>query len=88
MTTNEELEQQIKEIQERNKRVELDKAWETGWMRRIIIFILTYGVILSFFLISKLPNPFANALVPALAFAVSTLTVDIAKRIWLKEKIQ
>ena len=32
---NQELEQEIEQIKERNKRVELDKAWETSWTRRI-----------------------------------------------------
>ena len=29
------LEQEVLKIQERNKRVELDKSWETSWLRRI-----------------------------------------------------
>lgn len=32
---NQELEQEIEQIKERNKRVELDKTWETSWTRRI-----------------------------------------------------
>ena len=32
---NQELEKEIEQIKERNKRVELDKAWETSWTRRI-----------------------------------------------------
>ena len=34
---------EIKKIQERNKRVELDKAWETSWTRKICICILTFN---------------------------------------------
>ena len=36
------LEKEIKEIKERNKRVETDKAWETSWTRKICIALLTY----------------------------------------------
>ena len=36
---NKELENEIIKIKERNKRVELDKAWETSWTRRICIMI-------------------------------------------------
>lgn len=32
---NKELEKEIEQIKARNKRVELDKAWETSWTRRI-----------------------------------------------------
>lgn len=41
-----ELEQEIEKIKERNKRVELDKIWETSWTRRICICILTYIVVI------------------------------------------
>ena len=40
----EKLEQEISKIKERNKRVELDKKWETSWTRRLCICILTYIV--------------------------------------------
>ena len=42
------LEEEIKKIQERNKRVELDKAWETSWTRKICICILTYIVVVAY----------------------------------------
>ncbi len=32
-----ELEEEVLKIKERNKRVELDKAWETSWTRKICI---------------------------------------------------
>ena len=40
-----EIEQEIIQIKERNKRAETDKAWETSWTRRICICILTYIVV-------------------------------------------
>lgn len=86
MPTIESLQKDIDDIKTRNQRVEKDKAWETSWTRRIIIFILTYIVIVVFFLIVKLPDPFLNALVPATAFVLSTMTVGMIKRIWLKKK--
>ena len=36
------LEKEIKQIKDRNKRVELDKSWETSWTRKLTIMILTY----------------------------------------------
>ena len=38
----ENLKEEIEKIKFRNKKVELDKAWETSWNRRICICILTY----------------------------------------------
>jgi hypothetical protein len=83
MSTTEELQSQIDEIKQRNQRVEADKAWETSGMRKIVVFILTYIVIVIFFSFAKLPKPFTNAIVPALAFVLSTLTVPLLKRWWI-----
>jgi hypothetical protein len=79
-----ELESEIKQIKERNKRVEADKAWETSWARKIIIALLTYIVIVLFFFAASLPKPFINSIVPAAAFVLSTLTLPIFKKLWLK----
>ena len=46
--SNEELEKEIIKIKERNKRVELDKKWETSWTRKICICILTYIVVIIY----------------------------------------
>ena len=35
------LEKRIIEIEKRNKRVELDKSWETSLTRRLCIIVLT-----------------------------------------------
>ena len=42
------LEKEINIIKERNKRVELDKSWETSWTRRICIMILTYIIVVIY----------------------------------------
>lgn len=85
MPTIEELQQEIEKIKERNKRVEADKAWETSWARKVVILVLTYLVIVIFFSFAKLPEPFLNAIVPALAFVLSTLTVPVIKKWWLSK---
>ncbi len=82
MPTIKQLGTEIREIKERNKRVEADKAWETSWLRRSIIAILTYIVVVIFFFYAHLPNPLANAIIPALAFVVSTMTLSALKNIW------
>jgi uncharacterized membrane-anchored protein len=84
MPSLEELTNEIEIIKKRNQRVEADKAWETSWIRKIIILILTYIVIVVFFYFAQLPKPFINAIVPALAFVLSTLTVPLFKKWWLK----
>ena len=80
------LEQKIKKIQKRNAKVELDKSWETSCERIFIVAVLTYIVMIIFFYFAELPKPFANSIVPALAFILSTLTLPIFKRWWIKRK--
>jgi len=86
MTTIEELKNEIDKIRERNTRVELDKAWETSWTRKIVISILTYIIIVIFFYFAKLQKPFINAVVPTTAFILSTLTVPLFKKWWLRDR--
>ena len=86
MASIKQLETEIKKIKERNKRVEADKAWETSWTRRILIVVLTYIVIVLFFYFAELPKPWINSIVPALAFLLSTLTLQVFKRIWIRNK--
>ena len=84
MATIQELELEIQKIKERNKRVETEKSWETSLTRKIIISALTYLVISLFFLFAGVSRPFINAIVPALAFVLSTASVPIFKNFWLK----
>lgn len=77
------LKKEVDLIKERNKRVERDKAWETSWARRISIAALTYIVVVLFFYFAGLQKPFVNSIIPALAFLLSTLTLDLFKKQWL-----
>ncbi len=81
------IESRIKLIEQRNKRVEQDKAWETSWTRKIIIAILTYFVIVTFFYFAELPKPFINSIVPTAGFVLSTLSLTYFKRLWVKYTI-
>lgn len=86
MASLRDLKLKIHKIEERNKKVEADKAWETSWTRRIILFLLTYIVIVIFFVYAELPKPFVNSVVPALAFVISTLSLRFFKKVWLRYK--
>lgn len=80
-----ELENEIEKIKERNKRVELDKAWETSWTRRICIMILTYIVVVLYtFVIDKISNIWLSSLVPVIGFTLSTLSLGLVRKIWEK----
>lgn len=80
------LEDHILRIHKRNRRVEEDKAWETSWTRRLSIVLLTYVVVVLFFIVAGLPTPYLNAIVPSVAFLLSTLALDVVKKQWIKHK--
>lgn len=85
---NKNLEDEIIKIQERNKRVELDKKWETSWTRKICIMILTYIVVIIYSnLIRNNNNIYLSSLVPVIGFTLSTLSLKLVRRIWEKNKV-
>ena len=82
---NKELENEIAKIKERNKKVELDKAWETSWTRKICICILTYIVVVIYsHLINKISNIWLSSLVPVIGFTLSTVSLKLIRNIWEK----
>ena len=82
----EQLENDIAKIRERNRRVEVDKAWETSWTRRIFIGVSTYLLIAVFLIIIKAEKPFISAIIPALAYVISTLSLGLLRTWWLERQ--
>jgi hypothetical protein len=80
------LEKRIRAIEERNRRVESDKAWETSWTRRLSIAVLTYGVVVAYLFFINADKPFVSALVPAIGFMLSTLLLKTIRDIWQNDK--
>ncbi len=78
-----ELEKRVIDIEERNKRVEGDKAWETSTLRKILIIVLTYIFAVLYLKIADTTNPFLGAVVPCVGFFLSTQTLNIIKKKWL-----
>ena len=81
-----ELKEEIEKIKERNRRVEKDKEGETSFVRRLKITFLTYIIVLIYCLIIKVDRPFISALVPPLAYLVSTVTFGFLKSKWLRNR--
>ena len=79
------MKKEIESIKARNQRVELDKAWEISYTRRIIITVMTYIVIVIFLVLIKAPYPFLSALVPAIGFFLSTLTLPFFRKWWMND---
>ena len=79
------VEKEIEKIKDRNKRVELDKKWETSYTRKICICILTYIVVVLYsFIMRKTNNIFLSSLVPVIGFFLSTLSLKYVRLLWEK----
>jgi hypothetical protein len=83
------IKEEIQRVKERNKRVELEKAWETSKTRSISIFVMTYIVMCCVFYFifpnEFITNALTNAIVPTCGFALSTIALPKVKKWWMKK---
>ena len=84
MATLESLEKEIGKLKERNKRVEIDKVWETSLARRGLLIIFTYLAIGLYLSAVNVSDPWLNSIVPSIGFLLSTLTLSYFKNLWIK----
>lgn len=79
------VEERLTAIEERNRRVEADKAWETSWFRILSLTLITYivAVFVLFFVGAK--NFLLGALVPAVGYFLSMRSLPIVKRWWVRK---
>lgn len=79
------LEKEIESIKKRNKRVELDKKWETSFTRRVFICVLTYIIVIIYsHFIKNYDNVLLSSLVPVIGFTLSTLSLKYIRKLWEK----
>ena len=84
MTEIEKIQKQIDELKKRNQVVEMNKDWETSYTRRILLITFTYFAIALYLYVIDVENPWINAIVPAIGFLLSTLTLPFFKEQWAK----
>lgn len=75
----------IKALEERNARVEADKAWETSWARRLFIAAVTYIIAATYMNYVGLGNAMLGAFVPTGGYLLSTLSLPHIKNIWMNK---
>lgn len=74
----------LKLIQDRNARVESDKAWETSKTRRGAIAGITYIVAGLYMSALGANAPWLNAFIPVGGYLLSTLSLPIVKKAWME----
>lgn len=85
MTSIDELQKEIEKIQKRNKAVELDKAWEVSLTRRLFIMLATYVCIAIVMASVGVEKPYFSAVIPVIAYFLSTSSLSAIKSIWIKK---
>jgi hypothetical protein len=78
------LEKRLAAIEARNARVEKDKEWETSLARRGALVLFTYLAVGAYLAAIGVGDAWLNAIVPAVAFMLSTLSLPYLKGIWLR----
>lgn len=77
------VEERLEKIEQRNKRVEADKAWETSYTRKICICLLTYIVVVTYsYVIKEYNNVLLSSLVPVIGFFLSTVSINLVRKVW------
>jgi hypothetical protein len=87
MTTLAQLTKEVELIKKRNQQVELDKRWETSGFRKILLIVFTYITIGVYISSIGVSNPWVNAIVPAIGFFLSTLTLPFFRSFWEKYRV-
>lgn len=82
------LEDKIEAINERNKKVEADKAWERSSFRTISICAITFIIASLVMYFIGVQKYLLNALIPTLGYFLSTQSLPFIKRWWIKKNIK
>lgn len=80
------MQEALARLEERNRRVEADKAWETSWARRLFLAALTYVFAVLVLRSVGTPNVHWAAVWPPVGYLLSTLSLPPLKRLWLRRR--
>ncbi len=80
------VEKRLQAIEERNARVEFDKAWEVSWTRCFAILVVTYVVVALVLTRIHPEGAWIDAIIPCFGYILSTLSLPPIKAFWIKRK--
>lgn len=78
------IEREVEAMRTRNARVEKDKAWETSFLRRAFILLVTYIGASTLLMFIGAQKPFEGAFVPCLGYLLSTVSLPPLRAHWEK----
>lgn len=80
------IQKQLQAIESRNRRVEMDKAWEVSVTRRAFIAFVTYLTAALFLWLIGDSLPFLKSLVPTGGYILSSLSLPWLKKRWIMRR--
>jgi len=63
----------------------LDKEWQESYTRRFLIVLFTFLSIGIYMWVIGIENPLLNAVIPALGFTLSTLSLPYFRKWWVNK---
>lgn len=78
------IEADLEQVKQRNQRVEADKAWETSWVRIGSVALITYFIALLVMRALGVERFWLQAFIPTIGYILSTQSLPVIKRWWIK----
>ncbi|MDZ4833687.1 MAG: hypothetical protein SGJ27_07885 [Candidatus Melainabacteria bacterium] len=82
------IDEVLDQFKQRNLRVEANKAWEGSKTRIVLICAITYTVASGVFYSLGSHRYFLDAIVPTLGFLLSSQSIPLAKKLWIRHCFQ
>lgn len=76
------FEQEIRELKERNERVDSDKRWETSVARRLLVALLVFCAAWAWLFIQGSETALRDALFPPCGYLLSTTALSFFRVQW------
>jgi len=80
------IETAIQALEERNSRVEAEKAWEVSVFRKTTIALTTYVIAVVALVSIGSTRPFLDAVIPVVGYILSTQSLPFLKKRWLRSR--
>ncbi len=82
------LEEEIQNLKRRNERVEAEKGWETSLFRKISVVVITYVIATIALQFIGVVHSFQNALIPTIGYILSTQSLPLLKKWWIRKFVK
>lgn len=83
MTDLSQITEKIEALEARNRRVEIEKAWEVSAFRRITIALGTYFAVSLYLCFLGIDMAWLHAVVPVAGFLLGTMTLGALRVLWV-----